>query len=213
MFAEEALAEVERFSLVIRSITAITTKSKAVYPVNVAKGFFYAFAGGGVVEHNFACTNVALLVQLPKNGCAGPVFAGAYAVLCNCLRRCLQPETSDKVLHKMVVLVIGKTAVYIRRRNKAGLHGFVGRRFVSFSVVMLSPVNAWVRVAPCFAKKLTWGKMVTAFVLPVTPARMRGQLLAGLCIYVPRKTVAVVTGRAPVARRGSGVRLQDIHEC
>ena len=38
---------------------------------------FYAAAGGGIIEHDFAIADVAMGVDLPEDGGAGPVFGGA----------------------------------------------------------------------------------------------------------------------------------------
>ena len=45
-----------------------------VYPGYVVEGVPDSFAGLGVVEHDFAASDVVVLVYLPEDGCAGPVF-------------------------------------------------------------------------------------------------------------------------------------------
>lgn len=45
-----------------------------VYPGYVVEGVLDSFAGLGVVEHDFAASDVVVLVYLPEDGCGGPVF-------------------------------------------------------------------------------------------------------------------------------------------
>ena len=63
VFSEEALVEVVWLDV-----------EGFVYPGYVVEGVLDSFAGLRVIEHDFATSNVVVLVYLPEDGCAGPVF-------------------------------------------------------------------------------------------------------------------------------------------
>ena len=63
VFSEEALVEVVWVDV-----------EGFVYPGYVVEGVPDSFAGLGVVEHDFAASDVVVLVYLPEDGCGGPVF-------------------------------------------------------------------------------------------------------------------------------------------
>ena len=63
VFSEEALVEVVWVDV-----------EGFVYPGYVVEWTPDSFAGLGVVEHDFAASDVVLLVYLPEDGCARPVF-------------------------------------------------------------------------------------------------------------------------------------------
>ncbi len=63
VFTKEALVEVEWLDV-----------EGFVYPGYVVEGVLDSFAGLRVIEHDFAASDVVVLVYLPEDGCAGPVF-------------------------------------------------------------------------------------------------------------------------------------------
>ena len=77
----------------------------------MAKRLLYALAGFGVVEHHLSGACPPQGVYLPENSCSGPVLCRTYTVPAHQLIGFIETEIPDKVLHKVVLLVLLKAGV------------------------------------------------------------------------------------------------------
>ena len=77
-------------------------------PGNMIEGVFDAMTGGRFVEHDFSIANVALAIELPKYGRAGPVFGCTYIIGVDEMGDGSKIEEGRKEGDEMVVRVVGE---------------------------------------------------------------------------------------------------------
>lgn len=158
---------------------------------------------GAAVKHYFTGTYIAVYVNLPENRCTGPVFGAANLIFLN---------QADSVARTKHACQKPGEIVFVVPALRAQHYAFgYGAEEFRWSVHFDAVVFAGRPYAGVVFKIVARRVVVAAVVLPVAFANVVSEVLAGLIVYVPGKSIApVFASRTHVTGVFSFVRFEGV---